>query len=397
MAFTDVEMAILSQCAYYKHPDGAEQQSLYEFLKNNKKKLENSLGEEYTDSINQLMKKVKDKPYTIVKSMNDKHGSGFAAFAIKDPQNEVTVACRGTEGFSLDYDSKKDVYADGQLAYTLQTNQQAKMQEFMEELQKDNYDGYYFTGHSLGGNLAMYGAICLKDPDKLKGVMTFNAPGFNSAFLQLHRIRIKQIEDRFTNYQNERDCVSESFEVPGKVVVLECKGLDFLNILGINAHGLNYFVIKKGEFKKNHTGRKDTTVVGWLLDNFTKISDGFMGVILPGIAIYDFFVWSYKKAKEYIKSLSTGYKYASANPQIIIDTYKLRAYAQKLQSINRRINTLDRRLDSLYTKVGLLDLWNLIQADVLTGYSWRLNRCASYLYDTASSFENVESMLTNNL
>ena len=104
------------------------------------------------------------------------------------------------------------------------------------------------------------------------------------------------------------------------------------------------------------------------------------------------------KLKNWINSkLNSGYKQAIANPQITIDTYKLRDYAQRLQRINGRISRLDGRLDSLYWKVGLLDLWNLMQADILTGYSWRLNRCSSYLNDTASDFEYAESALLNNL
>lgn len=98
-----------------------------------------------------------------------------------------------------------------------------------------------------------------------------------------------------------------------------------------------------------------------------------------------------------IKSLSPGSKYATSNPQIILDTYKLKNYAQKLQSINRRISNIDSRLDALYWRVGLLGLWNLMQADALTGYSWRISRCASYLNDTASDFESVENNLINGL
>ena len=96
-----------------------------------------------------------------------------------------------------------------------------------------------------------------------------------------------------------------------------------------------------------------------------------------------------------LKSMSAGYKYATANPQIIVDTYKLGNYAQRLRTVNTRISNLDRRLDSLYWRVGLLDLWNLMQADILTGYSWRLSRCASYLSDTATDFVNAENDLVS--
>ena len=38
-----------------------------------------------------------------------------------------------------------------------------------------------------------------------------------------------------------------------------------------------------------------------------------------------------------------------------------------------------------------------MQADLLTGYSWRLQRAASYLNDTAFDFEKAENELVNSL
>lgn len=78
---------------------------------------------------------------------------------------------------------------------------------------------------------------------------------------------------------------------------------------------------------------------------------------------------------------------------IIVDTYKLNQYAQRISAVNGRISRLDRRLDTLYTRVGLLGLWNLMQADALTCYSWRLVRCQSYLQQTALDFEGTERLL----
>lgn len=75
---------------------------------------------------------------------------------------------------------------------------------------------------------------------------------------------------------------------------------------------------------------------------------------------------------------------------IIVDTYKLNQYAQRIDAVNRRINRLDRRLDSLYARVGLQGLWNLMQMDALTCFSWRLLRCQAYLQQTATEFEQVE-------
>lgn len=80
---------------------------------------------------------------------------------------------------------------------------------------------------------------------------------------------------------------------------------------------------------------------------------------------------------------------------IIVDTYKLNQYAQRILTVNSRIGRLDRRLDALYMKVGLQGLWNLMQADALTSYSWRLLRCQAYLTQTALDFEKAEKKLNN--
>lgn len=78
---------------------------------------------------------------------------------------------------------------------------------------------------------------------------------------------------------------------------------------------------------------------------------------------------------------------------IVVDTYKLDIYAQRLRAVNSRIQSLDRRMNSLYLQVGLLDLFRLIQADTLTVYSYRLRRCAEYLEQTAKDFQRTEKDL----
>lgn len=93
------------------------------------------------------------------------------------------------------------------------------------------------------------------------------------------------------------------------------------------------------------------------------------------------------------KNFNAGYKYANANPFIKIDTSKLRTYAQRLESVNNRLESLDYRLDSLYWRVGLLDLWDIMHADFKIGRSSQISGSASYLYDTADEFENVESSI----
>lgn len=305
MAFTEVELAILSKASYFELPDSAEQKPLYDFLNDNKKSLTKQLGDGYASSIDSLLQKVEGQDYTIVQTRDDKDGTGFAAMAISDPGGGVTVACRGTEGFSLDYDSRKDVIADIELVASLQTCQQKEMEKFVKNLEQSNYSSYSFTGHSLGGNLAMYGAICLTNPNKLGTCTTFNAPGFNAAFLERYKVRISRIDDRMISFQNERDCVSEAFNVPGQIVILECDGWDCLDVLGIDAHMLETLVPNAdGTFKRNRTGKKDTTVVGYVLDQVTGGTDITMGFFAPLTLTYGFFKWRQEEAKVICRDFS---------------------------------------------------------------------------------------------
>ena len=100
------------------------------------------------------------------------------------------------------------------------------------------------------------------------------------------------------------------------------------------------------------------------------------------------------EVKEFFnKTFNAGYKYALENPQIKVDTQKLRRYAQELENINNRLGRLDSRLDSLYMQAGLLDLWNLLKADYRIGRSSRISHSADYLNETAGNFEAVEKNL----
>lgn len=79
--------------------------------------------------------------------------------------------------------------------------------------------------------------------------------------------------------------------------------------------------------------------------------------------------------------------------EIKINTSSMKQYASRIGTVNARVVRLNNRIKDLYTKVGLVGLYNLIQADALTGYSWRLSRAQSYLNQTALDFESVENQL----
>ncbi len=403
MAFTDVEMAILSQLSYCGSngdpnppPQPIEGASLHFYLQlpRYREYLEKYLGPGYTTAIDGLVSKVADKDYVIIKAEDDNKGTGFAAIAIKDPENNVTVATRGTEGFDI-----RDVAADLELAFSISTSQQEEMEKFMQSLEEEGYEGYYFTGHSLGGNLANYGAITLNPISKVKGVVTFNAPGFNEAFMSKYIAEIHTIYNKVNNYQNEYDYVSSIMFVPGTVTIIESSKKEdgWFDHIGIDDHSLKTLRVAGNGFDAKKTQVKSVQThiahgaIEWLRQTTgLKKHTMFLGVVEIGINLGRTVVKVIGAISEWVKNLNSGYKVATQAPVIKLDTTKLRTYAERLGVVNKRLSDLDSRLDTLYLKVGLRDLFNLIHADLLTGSSKRVSNCAKYLNDTADDFERVE-------
>ena len=81
----------------------------------------------------------------------------------------------------------------------------------------------------------------------------------------------------------------------------------------------------------------------------------------------------------------------------MVDTLKLKDYAQRLKKSCERISQIDKGLDALYTSVGLQNIWNLMRVDFNLGYSRDLIRCSSYLNDTARDFDSIERTIINKL
>ena len=100
----------------------------------------------------------------------------------------------------------------------------------------------------------------------------------------------------------------------------------------------------------------------------------------------------YEKVKEWFRNtFNAGVKYAQNNPYISLDTVTLRSYATRLAGVNNRLKRLDGDLNSLYWQVGLLDLWDILAANLLTGQSYALSRVQDYLSSAADDFDAAET------
>ncbi len=251
MAFSEVEMSIFAQLGYkdvdYKT---ASEESLHELLVTNRDSLCDSLGPSYEQYIDALIDKVEGQDYKIVASEHDKD-SGFAAFAFSTPDNEVVVSCRGTQ-----MDKANDILTDAGLGLVTETQQHRDMEAFVDRLERQGYDGYYFTGHSLGGNVATHGAVTIGDAKKVRGVYAYNSPGFNEGYWAANGKKLEAIEYCINNFQNEYDYVSSILRVPGKKYIIASSVTG--GHMGFDDHSINAFTIdENGRFVPNGTGRKN--------------------------------------------------------------------------------------------------------------------------------------------
>ena len=96
------------------------------------------------------------------------------------------------------------------------------------------------------------------------------------------------------------------------------------------------------------------------------------------------------KIKDYLNSLTPGAKYVSNNPEFRADTEAMRNYANRLSSVNKRLKNLDKDLDSLYWQVGLLDILDILRANIIIGYSPRIGLCQTYLNSSADALDDAE-------
>lgn len=380
----------------------------------------------------------------IEKTTPEYEGSIRAACFVDKTTGKATVAFRGTGGSYRQWNNNLEGYGD-----VLQPTEIAAV-DFINSLPYDDID---LTGHSNGSNAAMVTTILCGD--KVSRCVGYEGQGVSEEFAEVYADEIEANKHKIKNISGSSDVVNPLLlKIAGENRYVEsdsalliffnhgCYGILTANKTALENNG-GYFPESSyveqnrickifGDFTKMLAKISEVSVIGPILELGTDLAGIGFGLIMsffsggwkdPGklvdafvnagtdlvIALKDFVigeVQDFIEAVEYVcnkvvewynKITNKGIKYADENPLIIVDTQKLESYAQRLLNVNRRISTLDRRLDSLYNKVGLLDLWNLMQADILTGYSRKLKKCENYLNETARDFADVEKNLVEQL
>lgn len=405
MAFTDAEMAVLSELTYSNSSFTGN--DLGNTLKTFKGKLESNLGPQYEDVINGLIKKIQGKDYKVVNTYNK--STGFGAFAVIDSSGEATVAARGTDGFHLnDKESLKDIfYGDlGLIMGNGKTSQHKDMEKFIVYLSENKkVNSFDFTGHSLGGNLAMYGAIyAAKLGKKVNKVFAINAPQFSDIFMLSHLKEINKIKGVTKQIQNQYDIVSSINEKNAFGTVEIGKSIDTnKNVFDFNDHSSGFFALKGDGFE---TGYQKMFFTDFSISAATSAMPGALAfaprtvvnlllMAFIGVALD----WVGAKLHEAILKRAGGINKAKKHPYFKVDTVKLKDCASRISNCSRQAKQLGHELGGLYSAVlssdGLINGAKNINRlsrceDISQLANSQLDVISRYLYTIADKFEKAE-------
>ncbi|WP_010676863.1 Mbeg1-like protein [Bacillus timonensis] len=363
--------------------------------------------------------------------------SGFVGYALTDKEGNGTALFRGSEMAGIG-DLATDWVSNVEAGIGITIQQQREANDFYEAYIK-NLDGQqYVFGHSKGGNLAEYVLVHNLEDEKLTSYVVNGAPLYYWTLTKAQRDALK---DRNTFIVHEGDVVSSLGYAPyvDKTVAVNTDDSDPLY-----AHGLESVdFTPQGDFKSASDGAslvrnignpiaaaivlaaslhpkvlayraaaaiRDATLyildaakrglekaVNWVKDQATKfiasvkeLSQQVKDEINKFIADV-----ATKAAILFVKVVAKLGGYFPVEPYLKVNVDRLYYYAQRLESIKRRVSALNDRIDSLYWEVDLLDMRHVLSADILTSFSYRLNQNINYLNTTARLLESSETKLVS--
>lgn len=147
--------------------------------------------------------------------------TGFYSCTYLGPMGERIVAFRGSELLG-NRRYQNDYRADLALAYTTVTPQQVMVDKYWRKFGESGSGSLAVTGHSLGGNLAVHGALCAPPAirRRIASCHAYNAPGFCREYIREHREDIGALGERIALYQNKYDPVSSMLDNVREPVVV---------------------------------------------------------------------------------------------------------------------------------------------------------------------------------
>lgn len=395
-------------------------------------------AEKMADVINQMHNDPKMNSLKIDGVTPEYKGSIRGACFV-DENGNATVAFRGTGGSFDQWYGNTEAYGD------VSNDSQRAAADFINSLP---YKDIEVTGHSNGANMAMF--VTIVCGNKIKKCKSFEGEGFSKEFLRKYKKEIAKNKHKIEQTSAYNDPIH-------RIMKRIAEKENYVNGgEGPFSHGC-YNMIKNNKFDENgnfsnDSYRDESNLWSWVdfTDELAELSDvpiigstleyvaDFLGVLVAvGFDRKDIESWkkgleklleSYadykinliidtinildkiyngvenvlKKLKEWLFKNSAGYKYAVQNTYIEININNMRAYARRLQQVSSRAKSLDRRMNSLYVSVGvdvfsfsktMSNIGRILTANLVLEHSYKLDKCVSYLNETASDFDRTENQI----
>ena len=184
------------------------------------------------------------KDYKIKKYENGNNKTGFVGYAIETKPGELIITSRGSEVPGEETDKGWEDWIDNvQISTKYETDQQKAAKDFLNEVGLE-YDSIYLTGHSKGGNNAIYATIAANSDirSKIEDCVTFNAPGFSDKFIKDQKYVIEQLNKRgiFREYQGSSDLVSSIMNNVSIPLIISQRDLDKSSLERLKAFDDHY-------------------------------------------------------------------------------------------------------------------------------------------------------------
>ncbi len=113
--------------------------------------------------------------YGYVNDINLDHEKQFCAVVYKLTKNQSIVAFRGTD------DNLVGWKEDSNMTYMTEVPAQTSARNYLKKVMDTSNDTFQITGHSKGGNLALYAVYAIDPPyqERIKTVYCFDSPGLH--------------------------------------------------------------------------------------------------------------------------------------------------------------------------------------------------------------------------
>lgn len=162
-----------------------------------------------------------------VNEMDKEQGLQFSAITFLLGNGDIYLAFRGTDDALVGW--KEDFY----MAYRTPVEAQKRSVEYVEQVErifwKRKKARYYLGGHSKGGNLAAYAAMCCKEKIKHKigRVYNFDGPGFRPDFMET--LDYVSVQDKMVKFVPKDSCIGmlmqEHDEENAKFILIESENI----------------------------------------------------------------------------------------------------------------------------------------------------------------------------